>query len=228
MKKSKSSAIVIFILSLSLVCSLIYILLTNTVLKDEIFNSSESSKAATWNTDERLPIGSIFTTDDGIWMVIGQKPVTYLDDDYQLVEDESWTFDYYCVPYPEGCRSVYAEFENTALYNKSDIKEVFFVGKSDSTENEYRNWIDNYDTTKYNPQSSSTHKSGAIYTKSPCQVEQKLRQEGKLTSDIWGNDYTGGIIGSDLLDGDVLYINYEWINVALAQHDANTGQSGSK
>ena len=213
--------LVILILSVGLFLALSFIISTNTFMKSSYSSVMNQRVSSSWDKSIRLPLGSIFSTNDGKWMVIGQKPVTYLNDDYTINKSESWTFDYYCVPYPEGCRSVYSEFENTALYNINDIKEVLYVGKIDSEDIEYRTWIDNYDTSINNPGSSQTHTSGALYPQAPCIVEQLLRLQGKTTSDIYGSDFRGGELGSDIMNSGMYFVNYEWKNVATSQ--ASTG-----
>ena len=220
MLKDKKN-VIILILSVGLFLTLLFIVATNTFMKTSYSTVMNSKVASSWNKDERLPLGSVFTTNDGTWMVIGQKPVTYLNDNYESNEAESWTFDYYCVPYPEGCRSVYSEYENTALYNKGDIKEILYVGKIDSADTEYRNWIDNYDTSINNPGSVQSHNSGALYPQAPCIVEQQLRMQGKTTSDIYGSDFRGGELGSDILNSGMYFLNYEWMYAAASQLESS-------
>lgn len=213
--------VIILVLSVGLFLTLFFVVATNTFLLSSYSTVLNSKVSSSWDKNERLPIGSVFTTQEGTWMVIGQKPVTYLTDDYEITKSESWTFDYYCVPYPEGCRTPYAEYENTALYNKSDIQEIIFIGKNDEADEEYRNWIENYDTTVANPQSVNSHKSGSLFTGAPCVVEQQLRMQGKNTTDIYGSDYNGGILGTELLGTDMRFNNFEWINIAKKQEMAS-------
>ena len=212
MFRDKKNAIIMFLV-VGLVICIAYIGVTNTILKSSLAQSSNAQSAKEWNKEERLPLGSIFTTADGTWMIIGQKPVSYVNDDFEVQSAESWTFDYYCVPYPEGCRSVYTEFESTALYNKSDIQDVLYVGKVDEQDEEYRTWIDNYDTSINNPDSETTKASGALYPQAPCVVEQNLRKQGKTTYEIYGNDFTSGELGTDLGNSGMLFNNYEWWNI---------------
>ena len=216
MLKDKKN-IVILILSVGLFLTLFFLIATNTFLRTSYTTVMNTKVSESWDKNERLPLGSVFTTNEGTWMVIGQKPITYINDDYQANESESRTFDYYCVPYPEGCRSVYSEYENTALYNKADIKEVVYIGKMDASDVEYRNWIENYDTSLNNPGSVQSHNSGALYPQAPCIVEQQLRMEGKTTSDIYGSDFRSGELGSDIINSGMYFINYEWMNVAASQ-----------
>ena len=216
MLKDKKN-VVILILSAGLFLTLLFIISTNTFLKTSYSSVMNQKVSSSWDKNERLPLGSIISTNDGKWMVIGQKPVTYVDGNFNLQIEESWTFDYYCVPYPEGCRSVYSEFENTALYNKNDIKEVLYVGKIDSEDQEYRTWIDNYDTSINNPGSDQSHASGAFYPKAPCIVEQLLRLQGKTTSDIYGSDFRSGELGSDIVNSGMYFVNFEWMYIAKDQ-----------
>lgn len=218
-KQIKNRTIIIGIMS-CVIAILFAVLLFQNLDKsfDKIVKTNESYASTIDYKSSRLPTGSVFETESGTWMVIGQRPVSYLSDDFDAQSDEAWEFDYYVVSYPEGCRTPFAEYEDTALFNATDITKVLYVGYLNDTEKDYLNWIDNvYDSSVYNPLSSSEHRSGTLYVNSPAEKEQELRKQGKTTQEINGNNYDGGLLYSDIRNAGFEYANPELGHIAYQQ-----------
>lgn len=218
MTKEKFKSIVIVILAVSLAVCFAFIIVKNVFMKESsVMSSNETYAASVDPQKDTLPIGSIFSNDSGMWMVIGHKPVCYVDSEGTWANGECWSYDYYCVGWPEGCRAVYNEFEQTMLFNTSDIQEVKYVGLTNDTEKDYRQWVNNYDVTVNNSISSTVRASGPVFPNSQAVLEQQLRMQGKTSTEIYGTDLNGGELFSDILNNSLVFSNAEYLQIAKKQ-----------
>ena len=175
---------------------------------------------------QRLPIGSVIETSIGRWMIIGQRPLLYVDDELNstVAENKCWLFDYYCVAWPAGNRIVADGCSNYAYFNVSDIENILYVGLINDEDKDYRNWIDStYDPYKYNPITEDAHSTGVLYTSSPALVEQVVRAKQTTSSqELYGDCLDGGYLCSKLNDTFTETLSPEIQKIAKIQSENST------
>ena len=175
---------------------------------------------------QRLPLGSIIETELGRWMIVGHRPILYMDDNLNATVDENkcWTFDYQCLAWPAGNRILGDGCSHYAFFNIGDIQKVLYIGLINDEDKDYRNWIDNsYNPYKYNPITEEEHYTGVLYATSPALYEQLYRlKQNLLSQDLYGDCFDGGILCTDIASTGTETLSPEIEKIAAAQKQSKS------